>query len=120
MTGTNSGASFKRKFPRRIFDGNIGVLHRGHYIVTKSISIGEGGISFLWPSKQAPQGVIVITFRLPGDAMLSLRAEIKNTAPMEDNQEGLSVGTQFLPLPIGEKRRIRAFVSSRAENEPVI
>ena len=52
--------------------------------------------------------------------MFSIRSDIKNAIIWEEDPNYFFVGIQFQPLPISEKRRIRAYVSSRADNEPLI
>lgn len=113
-------AAFKRKYPRRIFNGSVGVLHQGKYAVTRGISLGEGGMAFLWPKSIPLDHETVVTFKIPGDTMISVRGEIRNSKKWEEDPQFYFIGAQFPPLPIGEKRRIRAYVSSRAENEPII
>jgi hypothetical protein len=120
MSTPNPISTFKRKYPRRIFTNAVGVLHKGQYSVTKGVSLGEGGMAYLWPNAIPLSGGVVITFKIPGDEMLAVRAEIRNVMPYDADPNYFFIGVQFLPLPIGEKRRIRAYVSSRAETEPII
>lgn len=114
-------SQFKRRYPRRVFFGFVGVLINGHYIITESTSLGEGGMSFLSNSVLEHGTFLVVTFKIPGDAMMSVRGEIRNSrrSKAKDTQK-LIYGLQFLPLQIGEKRRIRTYVSARSEDEPII
>jgi hypothetical protein len=114
-------SQFKRKYPRRVFYGFVGVLINGHYFITESTSMGEGGMSFLSNSVLDHGSFLVVTFKIPGDAMISLKGEIKNSrkSKPKDTQK-LIYGVQFVPLEIGEKRRIRTYVSARSEDEPII
>ncbi len=120
METPNQLSTFKRKYPRRIYNGSVGVLHQGQYSVTQGISLGEGGMAFLWPKLIPLDHGSVVTFKIPGDTMISVRADVRGSRKWENDPNFFFVGVQFLPLPIAEKRRIRAYVSSRAENEPVI
>ncbi|MEY4617742.1 MAG: hypothetical protein RJB66_2702 [Pseudomonadota bacterium] len=113
-------ATFKRKYPRRLFTGTVGVLYRGQYMVTQARSLGEGGMSFFWPSSLPIESGVVVTFKIPGDEMISLRGEIRNSKKSNEGPHPILLGIQFLPLPIGDKRRIRAFISARTNNEPFV
>lgn len=112
---------FKRKYPRRIFYGSVGVLLHGKYFITTATTVGEGGISFLCNEKIPKESELVITFKIPGDNMISRRVEVKNErSAAEDQKSSYIIGAQFFPLTISEKRRIRSYVSSRTEEEPTI
>jgi len=112
---------YKRKYPRRVFYGSVGVLVHGLYGVTDSTTLGEGGMSFLHETQIPVNTEIVVTFKIPDDAMISVRAEVRNSRKDKNKDTNKIIhGIQFLPLPIGEKRRIRAYVSARTEEEPII
>jgi hypothetical protein len=115
-----NATNFKRKYPRRIYSGAVGVIFHGKYEVTQGVSLGEGGMAFLWPHPLPTEESAVVTFKVPGDSMLSIRGEIRNAKKSDQFPNSYVIGIQFLPLPIAEKRRIRAFVSSRDESEPII
>lgn len=114
-------AQFKRKYPRRVFYGFAGLLINGHYFISESTSMGEGGMSFLSNSIIEPGTFLVVTFKIPGDAMITVRGEVRNSrkSKPKDTQK-LIYGVQFMPLEIGQKRRIRTYVSARSEDEPII
>lgn len=120
MSSAPSIASFKRKYPRRLFNGAVGVLYKGTYEVTNGLSLGEGGMAFLWPKALPIDDTILVTFKIPGDTMIAVRGDLRNSKKWDQDPNIFVVGVQFLPLPIAEKRRIRAFVSSRLETEPII
>ncbi len=112
---------YKRKYPRRVFYGSVGILIHGHYFVSECTTLSEGGLSFLHETPLAPEACLVLTFKIPDNAMLSVRGEIKNSRKNKTpGGKSLIFGIQFLPLPIGEKRRIRAYVSARSEDEPIL
>lgn len=116
-----SPAQFKRKYPRRVFHGFVGLLINGHYLITESTSLGEGGMSFLSNSIIEHGTFLVATFKIPGEGMLSVRGEIRNSRKSKPNDtQKLIYGVKFIPLPIGERRRIRTYVSARSEDEPII
>ncbi len=120
MITNDSFTSLKRKYPRRYFRSSVGVLYRGQYTITKGIALGEGGMAFVWPIEIPIDFGAVVTFKIPGDAMISILSDIKNAIIWDEDPNYFFVGIQFRPLPISEKRRIRAYVSSRADNEPLI
>jgi hypothetical protein len=120
MALKTSPAHFKRRFPRRYFDRAVGVLFRGQYEITASVSLGEGGIAFVWPEKMPINQMLAVTFRIPEESLFCIRAEIKNAKPNEQKPGTFIIGIQFATLPIFERRRIRGYVSSRADNEPII
>lgn len=120
MSPGNESLAFKRKYPRRIFQNSVGVLYKGTFSITTGASLGEGGMAFHWPNPLQLDHSLIVTFKIPGDNMISIRADVRNSKPSDQDPSQLLIGIQFLPLPIGEKRRIRAYVSSRVENEPTI
>lgn len=120
MGRTEESSSFKRRSPRRFFSGSVGLLFGGKYAVTQGVSLGEGGLAFLWPTSLTLNIQVVVTFKIPGENMISVRGILRNVKTWERDPTQKMIGVQFLPLPMGDKRRIRAFVSSRPENEPVV
>ena len=113
-------ANVNRKYPRRLFSGPVGVLYKGRYVVTTGGSLGEGGISIYWPTSLPLEDMLVVTFKIPGDQLISIRAEVRNLTQSNVESHPYHIGLQFVPLPIGEKRRIRNFISSRPDSEPFI
>lgn len=112
-------AAFKRKFPRRKFQGHIGVLYRGVYDLCGCAVIGEGGLAFLSDRELPNSGLVVVTFKIPGDVLVSVRGEIKNVRFRNDIKMYFH-GIQFFVLPIEERRKIRSYVSSRTQNEELV
>lgn len=122
MQNSVSTSKFKRKYPRRIFFGAIGLLLKGNYYISSATTIGEGGLSFKWDQSIVVGTEIVISFKIPGESMISRRGEVRNGRPDNSSAQSKSfiIGVQFLPLTIAEKRKIRSYVSARSENEPTI
>lgn len=110
---------FKRKFPRRKFNGHIGVLHRGSYDMCQCAVIGEGGLAFLSDRELPNLSLIVITFKIPGDILVSVRGEVRNVR-LHSETKLFFHGIQFFSLPIEERRKIRSYVSSRSQNEELV
>jgi hypothetical protein len=111
--------SFKRKFPRRKFNGYVGILYRGVYIRSQCVVLGEGGLAFLVAEDLPNLALVVVTFKIPGDVFISIRGEVKNSITQSDAKL-VFYGIQFFSLPIDERRKIRSYVSSRTLGEEVV
>lgn len=120
MNPVNQDPNFKRRYPRRVFNGLVGVLYRGQYTLTQAGSLGEGGLSIFWPQSLPVETLVVVTFKIPGDTLISIRAEVRNSTKTKEGPHPYHLGLQFVPLPIGDRRRIRNFISSRPDSEPFI
>lgn len=105
----------RRKFPRRNLPKNVGVLYRGEYAVKGGVAIGEGGLSFLSSQMVPVAEEVIITFKIPGGQMTSVRAEVRNHLSKDKNK--VIHGLRFLNLSIEGRRKIRAFVASRPGSE---
>lgn len=118
--GNSPENQFKRKYPRRFFSGAMGVLYKGVFGITQSTSLGEGGLAFYWPTSFSNESHCVVTFKVPGNGMLSVHGVVKNSKAPVDETGQYVIGIQFLPLGMADRRRIRTYVSSRSDNEPLI
>lgn len=108
LSKNNLKVESKRKYPRRDFTANIGVLISGHYIVCSAREIGEGGLSFICDFTIEENKDVVVSFKVPGSDFFSVRATIKSV-----RKEGaaLRVGILFKSISFEMKRQIRAFVA---------
>jgi hypothetical protein len=107
-------AIYKRQFPRRKFDRQVGILFGGDYYLCRGGEIGEGGMSFILGISLPIGGEAVLTFRLPGQAFVTVRAQIKS----EQKQGPLTeYGVAFNSLNFEVKRNIRTYVSERDQFE---
>lgn len=101
---------FRRKAPRRLFDGQVGALYKGHMTITTCTQLGEGGALIandeLLESMQKGDEVIITLF-LPNIGGLVANAHCVYRA---DNDK---LGLQFTHLEMKYKKRIREFVSRR-------
>jgi hypothetical protein len=111
--------AFKRKFPRRKFHGYVGVLHRSLYDLCQCAVLGEGGMAFLADREFPNMGLVVVTFKIPGDLLISIRGEIRNVRLHQDTKLFFH-GIQFFSLPIEDRRKIRSYVSARTQNEELV
>lgn len=113
---------FKRKFPRRKFSGYVGVLYRGQFQICEGAVIGEGGLAFHREIEIPLGGWVVVSFRVPGFSVVSVRGEVRNVRPLEKTLNGSQIfhGMQFFSLPIEERRKIRGYVSARLQDEELV
>ena len=72
------GLETRRRFPRREFGRQIGILSAGQYVVNQGIEIGEGGLSFSHTLGHNPGSLAVVSFRVPGGDFVSLRIEVRS------------------------------------------
>lgn len=101
---------FRRKYPRRPLHKKVGVLFGGEYIVCTSGEIGEGGMSLLSDFVLTEGRELVLNFQIPNGTFVSLRGMIKSVIT---KQGIVTHGIAFDEIPLGFKRQIRAFVSTR-------
>lgn len=115
----NLPPTFKRKFPRRKFTSFIGVLYLGVYRLCQGAVLGEGGLAFYFEQEIPISGLVVVSFRIPGDAIVSIRGEVRNIK--KDKSSKLFFhGLQFFSLPLEERRKIRSYVSARLQEEELV
>ena len=99
---------FRRRAPRRKFDGQVGVLYNGHMTITRCSELGEGGVLIHIDDliKDAQVGdCMVITLFLPHIGGVVVRSKCVYLTP------GVKMGFQFEDLAMKYKVRIREFVS---------
>lgn len=107
-------AVYKRKFPRRRFNRQVGFLADGIYSVGQCLEIGEGGISIALKKPLSVDKNIVVNFQIPGGSFVSVRAQVRNANPTK--MGNLYVfGCSFENLQFDHKREIRSYVSARSE-----
>lgn len=116
MTAINSVGISQRRYPRRNFRRQIGVLVEGAYFLAQGLEVGEGGIALHVDDeafrKLAVGKCAVLTFKMPGGHFISVRAEVRNDVPVGGAQ---AVGCSFHNLAFEARREIRSFVSARSE-----
>lgn len=116
MTAIKSQDMTKRRYPRRDFRRQIGVLVEGAYFLAQGLEVGEGGIAIHVDEKALQKLAVgkcaVLTFKMPGGHFISVRAEVRNDVPVGGAQ---AVGCSFHNLAFEARREIRSFVSARSE-----
>lgn len=101
---------FRRKAPRRHFNGQVGVLYQGHMTITRCTQLGEGGAlivsdELLKPLKESQE--MVVTLFLPNIGGVVAYAHCVYRSG--DHK----IGLQFHELEMKYKVRVREFVSRR-------
>lgn len=99
---------FRRRAPRRKFDGQVGVMYKGHMTITRCSELGEGGTLIYIDEllKDAQVGdCMVITLFLPHIGGIVARSKCVYLTP------GVKMGFQFESLAMNYKIRVREFVS---------
>ncbi len=107
-------SEFRRKAPRRPFDGQVGVLYKGYMTISHCTQIGEGGA--LIESREIIDSLvegedIILTFFLPNIG--GVVAYSKCVYRSDNNKIGIQFGT----LSTAYKKKIREFVSRRKVSE---
>ena len=105
---------FRRKAPRRRFDGKVGALFQGQMSLTQCSQLGEGGalIHAEGDLRNVTKGhSMVLTIFLPNIGGVIATADC---VYISDNGK---IGLQFQKLDTLYKKRIREFVSRRKAQE---
>jgi hypothetical protein len=101
---------YRRKAPRRDFDGQVGALFQGTMVVTQCIQLGEGGALI----QSHPQ----LDAMREGDHLVlsiflvSIGPVIATARCVYCTEKG-QLGLQFVELDTNCKKHIREFVSRR-------
>ena len=103
----------RRKYPRRDFKRNMGVLFNGEYVVCQGFEIGEGGISFLYPQELPEHLQAVVSFQVPGGGFTSVQVEVRRSF-QHDSTDQFVIGCSFKEVSFEIKREIRTYVSARS------
>lgn len=101
----------QRRYPRRLFPHQIGVLCRGVYSIESGGDLGEGGIGFRSDLVYPQGGQVVISFQIPGGAIAILVAHVVFVKREESGK--MFHGCTFATIQFERKREIRSFVSAR-------
>ena len=105
---------FRRKAPRRPYDGSVGVLFRGTMHFIPCLQVGEGGalLSRTPELSEIQQGdTLVLTIFFPKIGGVVATAECVYVSDEEN------IGLSFQQLSMDFKKKIREFVSRRKSVE---
>jgi hypothetical protein len=105
----------RRKFPRKDYHRGVGFLFNGDYLLLEGSELGEGGLSFFSPRLFPIGEEAVLTFQVPDGSFISVRAEVRHTSTVVENEQFL-VGCLFKNLQFEHKREIRFYVSKQSDN----
>lgn len=108
----------KRRFPRRRFSQNIGVLFKGQYRISESAQIGEGGMMISSDFALEENSWVVVSFMVPGRAFIIVRAQVQYLMPDAQTHE-VMYGLKFLNITFDNRRKLRDFIAAKTEAEAV-
>lgn len=109
---------YSRKFPRRRFRQDVGLLHRGKYTLVQGLEIGEGGMLVKFPDSVKAGDIIAISFFISQKGFVVVLGEVVYQKP-EPGQEDPSyaMGIKFIDLEFEFKRHIRDFIALKTAEE---
>ena len=107
----------KRKTPRRTLERRVGVLYRGGYETASSLEIGEGGMMVYGIDAIPIESSVVLSFSLPEEIIISVQATVRYELEGHRGLDGLSLGFEFVNLPLDYQRKIRTFVAAKSLRE---
>jgi hypothetical protein len=111
---------YSRKFPRRRFKQDVGLLHKGGYAVVGGLEIGEGGMLVRFPDSVQIGDVVGLSFFIPLKGFVSVVGEVVYQRPelntSIDENTG-TLGVKFMDLEFESKRFIRDFIALKTAEE---
>jgi len=112
----DNGYVRKRRVPRRVLERKMGVLAHGHYAISSSHEIGEGGMLISTELSLDEGQRIVVTFTIPGFVEVIVRGIVRYGKI--NPQTGLkNYGIQYETLGFQERRKIRSYVAQKSHLE---
>ena len=105
-----------RRTPRRSFESNVGVLHRGEYAVARSYQVGEGGMMFSASQVLEIGQLVVATFYIQSETLVMVRGIVRSVVPAKGKLP-LRFGIEFQNLEFQARREIRNFVAEATRND---
>jgi hypothetical protein len=112
MTNASKPILKKRRAPRRRFEEQVGLLHRGSYALARAFEIGERGILISSPTPLRENDRLVLTFHVPGLFQTVARAVVRYTLG-EPGREDIKYGCEFENINFVARRMIRIYVASK-------
>lgn len=105
---------YRRKAPRRNFEGFAGILYQGQLTITRCTQLGEGGALIFGKgplSRIEKDDEIVVTLFLPSIGGLVATATCVYVSDKK------MIGLQFNALEMEYKKKVREFVSRRKSQD---
>ena len=109
----------RRRVPRRDFGRKIGVLVKGHYHLSTSLQIGEGGMMIYSKDALIVDQRVVVSFRFPFSKPRVVTAIVRYVLPAKKGQKA-NYGLEFINLEFDVRREIRNYVALQTQKEKVI
>jgi hypothetical protein len=103
-----------RKYPRRNFSSQVGVLINGLYYVLESFEIGERGMLFETEIALKDRENMVISFVIPGGHIVITKASVRYQLKKDSKAK---VGVEFTNISFEDRRKVRDFIAQRKENQ---
>ncbi len=103
----------QRRYPRRAYAHEVGVLCKGEYSIARGLDLGEGGLSFSSDLVFAQGMKLVLSFQIPMGSFLVVRAQVVRMQKDPESNRMMH-GCSFLNVKFDNKREIRSFVSARS------
>ena len=97
----------KRKYPRRRFENEVGILFNGKYILCGGGELGEGGLSFYSSAPMKIGSKVLVTFQVDHKYFMTEKAVVRSQVKQD---YGSLFGVAFLNVTFENKRIIRTFV----------
>jgi hypothetical protein len=102
-----------RKYPRRDFESQVGVLIQGKYMIQSSFEIGERGMLFETDMALRNIEKMVISFVIPGGHIVITQAQVRYQLVKGQKAR---VGVEFINITFEDRRKVRDFIAQRKDN----
>jgi hypothetical protein len=101
-----------RKYPRREFQSQVGVLVQGQYCIQNSFEIGERGMLFETDIALRNTEWMVISFVIPGGQIVITKAQVRYQIVKGPKAR---VGVEFTNISFEDRRKVRDFIAQRKD-----
>lgn len=105
----------RRRSPRRPFSKSIGVMYKGHFVIEKSLEVGELGLLIQSNRNYKVDDRIVVTFFLPEQGSCVFRGIIRYVRGEEENL----FGVEFEKVDFHIRRKLRKFVAEKIQRDEI-
>lgn len=103
-----------RKYPRRNFSAQVGVLIKGEYIIQRSFELGERGMLFETDMAIRSLEGMIISFVIPGGHIVITKAVVRYQIKKGTKAR---VGVEFTNITFEDRRKVRDFIAQRKVNQ---
>lgn len=109
---------FKRRYPRREFISQVGVLVQGKYFLQHTFELGEKGMMFDLDLAIRQGQDLICTFYLPDGYFVVTQAQVKSVAK-DEKVKYAKVGVEFTNINFEDRRKVRDFISQRKDKTQI-